>query len=90
MTFLELEIKAKDWSQLRCGCGQSGAHLADDLLRLAQQVDDDPHGARPFVGHAFSDVVLFEPAPAIVPIALAALAELRSPTVRGRFLDLLL
>ncbi|MGW4383991.1 hypothetical protein [Kitasatospora sp. NPDC004531] len=90
MTFVESEIKARNWAQLRCGCGQSGAHLADDLLRLTQRTDDDPHGARLFDGHAFDDVVLYEPAPAIVPVALAAIAELRAPAARARFLDLLL
>ncbi|MCC9309382.1 hypothetical protein LN042_20240 [Kitasatospora sp. RB6PN24] len=90
MTLVELEIGTRQWSELRCGCGQSGAHLADELLRLARREDEDPHGALGLAGHAFSDVVLFEPAPAVVGVALAALADRPSAVSRARFLDLLL
>ncbi|MET9290667.1 hypothetical protein [Streptomyces sp. NPDC003077] len=87
---IEWEISRQDWAAMRCGCGDSAEHLAPDLLRLADDraVGEEANGAG-FEEHVWSPVLLWEPAPAVTTVALAALADPIPPEVRHRFLDLL-
>ncbi|MFF9568320.1 hypothetical protein [Streptomyces sp. NPDC014685] len=89
MRLVEMEIARHDWDGMLCGCGGSAEHLARDLLQLA---DGEPgRGLDHFhlEAHVWSAAVLWEPAPAVASVALAALADDAAPTVRERFLDLL-
>ncbi|MET9171494.1 hypothetical protein [Streptomyces misionensis] len=79
------ETALHDWAGMRCGCGGSAAHLADDLTAVAAAGS----GAEPDVGlegHVWSPVTLWEPAPAVVSVALAALADDVTPVAREWFL----
>lgn len=86
---VEREIARQDWKSMRCGCGGSAEHLARDMLALAGRGHRQEPGHAGFEGHVWSPVVLWEPAPAVTSVALAALADDVAPTVREWFLDLL-
>ncbi|MFD5746107.1 hypothetical protein [Streptomyces sp. NPDC127033] len=85
----ELEIARQPWQDMVCGCGDSAEHLAQDLLRLAGRGPGQEPGQASLEGHIWSPVILWEPAPAVASVALAALADGIAPAARGRFLDLL-
>ena len=90
MRLVKLEVDRYDWAQLRCGCGQSGEHVAERLLEVAMT---PPGGDLDFDwldGHIADSVVLYEPAVPAVSVALAALADDVSPAGRFAFLELLL
>ncbi|OPC78039.1 hypothetical protein B4N89_38140 [Embleya scabrispora] len=89
MGLVEMETARYDWKAMSCGCGDTAEHLAPDLLRLAGA--DPGREPRPvdFEEHVWSPVVLWEPAPAVTSVALAALADDVAPTAREWFLDLL-
>lgn len=72
-----------------CGCGGSAEHLAWDLLELAGSGSRQKPSIVSLEEHAWSPVVLWEPAPAVTSVALAALADDLAPTAREWFLDLL-
>ncbi|MYS22488.1 hypothetical protein GA0115240_142141 [Streptomyces sp. DvalAA-14] len=89
MGLIEMEIAGQDWTGMLCGCGSSAEHVALDLLRLAGR---GPLGEPSHVSledHVWSPAVLWEPAPAVTSVTLAALADEVAPTVRTSFLDLL-
>lgn len=77
-----------------CGCGASAEHLARDLLQVAGWgAREEAGGVRQEASHVsleehvWSPVVLWEPAPAVASVALAALADDVAPTAREWFLD---
>lgn len=90
MDVVEAEIAGQDWSSLRCGCGASARHLADDLLRLARAERTDDVECDVLGGHVMRPSVLLEPALPVVSVALAALADQTAPSVRFTFLEMLL
>ncbi|MFI0896622.1 hypothetical protein [Streptomyces sp. NPDC020983] len=89
MRLIEMEIARQDWKGMQCGCGNTAEHLAGYLLQLAGL---GPEG-RPihvsFEEHVWSPAALWEPAPAVTSVALAALADDVAPIARVLFLDLL-
>ncbi|MBK3644765.1 hypothetical protein [Streptomyces sp. MBT33] len=89
MRLVEMEIARQDWAATLCGCGGSAEHLAGDLLQLAGggSLHEPCHVS--LEDHVWSAVVLWEPAPAVTSVALAALADDVAPTAREWFLDLL-
>lgn len=84
-----MEIAGHDWAGMLCGCGDSAEHLAQDLLRLAGRGPWQEPQHVSFEEHVWSPVVLWEPAPAVTSVALAALADDLAPKAREWFLDLL-
>ncbi|WP_427164078.1 hypothetical protein ACQF4J_00035 [Streptomyces sp. C1-1] len=89
MRGVEREIARQDWTGMRCGCGGSAEHLAGDLLQLAGRGPGHQPCHVSLEDHVWSAVVLWEPAPAVTSVALAALADGVAPPAREWFLDLL-
>ncbi|MGW3178845.1 hypothetical protein ACWDD9_06250 [Kitasatospora sp. NPDC001119] len=89
MRLVETETARQDWKGMLCGCGGSAEHLARDLLRLAGGGSGAEPGQVDLEWHVWSPVVLWEPAPAVASVALAALADDVAPAARARFLQLL-
>ncbi|MFI1972084.1 hypothetical protein [Streptomyces cinnamoneus] len=89
MQLVEMEIARQDWKGMLCGCGGSAEHLARDLLRLAGggALREPSHVS--LEEHVWSPAVLWEPAPAVTSVALAALADDVALAGREWFLDLL-
>ncbi|MEU9576553.1 hypothetical protein [Streptomyces chilikensis] len=85
---IEREIARYDWGGMLCGCGDSAEHVARDLLRTA-----DGHGPEPaedgLEQHVWCSTHLWEPAPAVAAVALAALTEELPDPARAWYLDLL-
>ncbi|CAM5418769.1 hypothetical protein [Streptomyces aurantiogriseus] len=84
-----LELRRHDWSALRCGCGQSGAHLTEAFRRLL-----DARSTQETIGHTLENhlevqSMLFEVAPHAVPVMLTALGEDLHDSVRRHFLGML-
>ncbi|WP_338703311.1 hypothetical protein V2W30_38870 [Streptomyces sp. Q6] len=86
---MEMEIARHDWTGMRCGCGDTAAHLVAELLQLTEDGDERASVQAGLEHHVWSSVVLWEPALAVTSVALAALAEDLEPAARLRFLDLL-
>ncbi|MEU9802485.1 hypothetical protein [Streptomyces sp. NPDC051000] len=86
---IEMEIARHDWGAMLCGCGGSAEHLAEDLLRLAGRGPSREPSHVSFEEHVWCPAILWEPAPAVTSVALAALADDVAPRARGWFLDLL-
>ncbi|MFD8783601.1 hypothetical protein [Kitasatospora sp. NPDC059599] len=89
MRLVEMEIARQDWKGMLCGCGDSAEHLARDLLQLAGRGPLQRPCHVSLEEHVWSPTVLWEPAPAVTSVALAALADDVAPTARAWFLDLL-
>ncbi|MEV7863690.1 hypothetical protein AB0O86_34085 [Streptomyces hirsutus] len=89
MRLIEMEITRQDWKSMLCGCGGSAEHLARDLLQLAGKGPLQRPSHVSLEEHVWSPVILWEPAPAVTSVALAALADDVAPTAREWFLDLL-
>ncbi|MFE3598447.1 hypothetical protein [Streptomyces sp. NPDC059142] len=89
MGLVETEIAGHDWKGMLCGCGDSAEHVALDLLRLAGRGPLREPGAVSLEEHVWSPATLWEPAPAVTSVALAALADDVTPRSRDRFLELL-
>ncbi|WP_030689998.1 hypothetical protein [Streptomyces globisporus] len=89
MRLIEMEIARQDWKGMLCGCGNSAEHLARDLMQLAGRGPEQRPIHVSLEGHVWSPPVLWEPAPAVTSVALAALADKVAPPARTWFLDLL-
>lgn len=89
MGLVEREIAGQDWKSMLCGCGASAEHLAQDLLQLAGRGSLPRPSHVSLEYHVWSSPVLWEPAPAVTAVALAALADEISPKARNEFLELL-
>ncbi|MEU1232297.1 hypothetical protein [Streptomyces sp. NPDC005828] len=89
MRLIEMEIARQDWKGMLCGCGNTAEHLAEYLLQLAGHGPEQRPIHVSFEGHVWSPAALWEPAPAVTSVALAALADDVAPTSRGWFLELL-
>ncbi|MFE0330022.1 hypothetical protein ACFW08_25160 [Streptomyces sp. NPDC058960] len=84
-----LELRRHDWSALRCGCGQSGAHLAESFSRLLEARSRQETIGHTLENHLEVQSMLFEVAPHAVPVMLTALGEDLHDSVRGHFLGML-
>ncbi|SEB64127.1 hypothetical protein [Streptomyces sp. TLI_105] len=89
MRLIEMEIARQDWKSMLCGCGDSAEHLAGYLMQLAGRGPEQRPIHVSLEGHVWSPAVLWEPAPAVTSVALAALADETAPPARTWFLDLL-
>ncbi|WP_418955477.1 hypothetical protein [Streptomyces tritici] len=90
MRRVEREIAGHDWPGMLCGCGGPADHVARDLLALAGSGSAREPRLVSLEEHVWSPVVLWEPAPAVTSVALAALADGEVPlAAREWFLDLL-
>ncbi|GII88354.1 hypothetical protein Ssi03_63440 [Sphaerisporangium siamense] len=89
MNLVKLEIERHRWDEMQCGCDRSAAHVATDLLRLAQG-GERGFDVETLDGHVYISSVLFEPSVPTVSVALAALADDISPDARQGFLEVLL
>ncbi|CAL9412007.1 hypothetical protein SUDANB106_01688 [Streptomyces sp. enrichment culture] len=85
----QVEAARHDWSALRCGCGETGAHLPRtfDWLMSARAPGEVTECL--LSGHLEEQSMLFRVAPSAVPVILAALAEEPPRFVRGRLLSVL-
>ncbi|MGW4896325.1 hypothetical protein ACWEQL_29335 [Kitasatospora sp. NPDC004240] len=89
MRLVEMEMARQDWKSMLCGCGGPAEHLAHDLMEVVGGGSQQELRHVSLEEHVWSPVVLWEPAPAVTSVALAALADDVAPTVREWFLDLL-
>ncbi|MFJ3902899.1 hypothetical protein [Streptomyces sp. NPDC090025] len=89
MNLIEREIARQDWQSMRCGCGDTAEHLAGDLRQLAGRGPEQRPVHVSLEEHVWSPATLWEPAPAVTSVALAALADELAPLARGWFLELL-
>ncbi|MEU1784167.1 hypothetical protein ABZ545_32530 [Streptomyces abikoensis] len=89
MRLVEMEVARRDWKSMLCGCGSSAEHLARDLLNLAGSGYRQEATRVSLEQHVWSPAVLWEPAPAVTSVALAALADGLALTAREWFLELL-
>ncbi|MFJ9929914.1 hypothetical protein ACIRU5_28275 [Streptomyces misionensis] len=85
MRLIAMEAARHDWAGMRCGCGGFAGHLAGDLTAVAA-AGPGPEPDVGLEGHVWSPATLWEPAPAVVSVALAALADDVAPVVREWFL----
>ncbi|WP_151770699.1 hypothetical protein [Streptomyces abyssomicinicus] len=95
MRLIDVESARHDWSGMLCGCGGTAEHVAEDLRRPPGGPGRESAGAEveAEVGleqHVWCPTHLWEPAPAVTSVALAALAEDLAAPARLWFLDLLL
>jgi hypothetical protein len=90
MDIVRIEVAGHDWKSVRCGCGRSGEHLGNDLVRLARAETEADAERIALEGHVWQPSVVFEPALPVVAVALAALADRTSPAARVVFLETLL
>jgi hypothetical protein len=84
-----LELRRHDWAALRCGCGQSGAHLTETFRRLLDARSTQETVGYTLENHLEVQSMLFEVAPHAVPVMLTALGEDLHDSVRGHFLGML-
>ncbi|MGW2517194.1 hypothetical protein ACWC09_09195 [Streptomyces sp. NPDC001617] len=89
MPLIDLEIGRYDWSGLRCGCGKSAVHLADDLMRLAGAQTREEASALRIDDHAMIQSFPQEPAVPVAAVLMAALAGDLSLGARTQCLELL-
>ncbi|MFD4562147.1 hypothetical protein ACFWP5_48950 [Streptomyces sp. NPDC058469] len=90
MGFIDVEVSRYDWSALRCGCGKTAEHLADDLLRLAAAQSREEAQALRIEDHALIQSFPQEPAVPVTSVLMAALAGDLSDGARIQCLDLLI
>lgn len=85
-----VELERHDWSQFRCGCGETAAHVPETFRRLLEaKTPQDAVGYR-LDGHLEIQSMLFEAAVPAVPVILAALTEELAQFARSHFLVTLL
>ncbi|BAU88298.1 hypothetical protein SLA_7432 [Streptomyces laurentii] len=89
MNLIDLEIARHDWRNMPCGCGDSAEHLPGDLLRLAERGPAQGPVETGLEEHVWSVRGLWDPAPAVTAVALAALADETPPHARLLYLDVL-
>ncbi|GAA3809096.1 hypothetical protein [Amycolatopsis tucumanensis] len=83
------ELARHDWGRLRCGCGQSGAHLPGTFETILEAAEPrEALGAR-LDNHLEISGNLFEVAVPAVEVILAALAGPLPDFARVEFLDML-
>lgn len=85
-----VELERRDWSQFRCGCGETAAHVPETFRRLLEaKSPEDAVGYR-LDGHLEIQAMLFEAAVPAVPVILAALTGELAQFARSHFLVTLL
>ncbi|MFE7414824.1 hypothetical protein [Streptomyces laurentii] len=89
MNLVDLEIARHDWRNIPCGCGESAEHLPADLRRLTEPGPAQGPIETGLEDHAWSVRGLWDPAPAVTSVVLAALADERTPYARLPCLDVL-
>ncbi|OXM74146.1 MULTISPECIES: hypothetical protein [Amycolatopsis] len=83
------ELARHDWGRLRCGCGESGAHLPGTFETILEAAEPrEALGAR-LDNHLEISGNLFEVAVPAVEVILAALAGPLSDFARVELLDML-
>jgi hypothetical protein len=86
LELVELEVQRYDWAAMRCGCGRSAGHLADDLVALAQGKGD-----LDLVDHVVGPgEILVEPSLPTLAVSLAAIAAGVAGRARADFFHLVL
>jgi hypothetical protein len=90
MRLIDAEIGRYDWSALRCGCGKTAEHLADDLRRLAAAQSREEARALRIDDHAMVQSFPREPAVSVTSVLMAAPASDLSHVARIQCLDLLI
>ncbi|WP_329494405.1 hypothetical protein [Kitasatospora herbaricolor] len=90
MKIVEIEVDQYRWTELRCGCGVSAAHVAAELRQLVASTEDNEFDIEKLDGHILIPSVLLEPSVPTVSVILAALSDDISPSARESCLQLLL
>lgn len=82
-----IQAERIDWASLRCGCGNTGAHIPETFARLL--VAGTPHemADASLEGHVYVQSLLFEVAVPVTSMIVAALSEGTSEAVHNRLLD---
>ncbi|MET8411784.1 hypothetical protein ABZV34_27435 [Streptomyces sp. NPDC005195] len=85
-----IEAQRIDWSSLRCGCGETGAHIPEVFARLLQARTPSEIADATLDGHINVQSLLFEVAVPVTSLIAAALQEDLPEAVRVQLLDHLL
>ena len=83
---VQAELGRFDWSNLRCGCGNTAGHMPETFKQIA--VAESPSDMRGYSlgGHLELETNLFEAAVPAVDVLLAALAGPLSDFARDQFI----
>ncbi|GHI90486.1 hypothetical protein Sxan_78500 [Streptomyces xanthophaeus] len=84
-----VELERHDWASLRCGCGDSGAHIPSSFTALLEARTQAETIGYTLDGHLERNAMLFQVAPYATPVILAALAEDLPPFTRSHLLNIL-
>ncbi|MFI6659934.1 hypothetical protein ACIBL8_30875 [Streptomyces sp. NPDC050523] len=85
-----IQAERVDWGSLRCGCGETGAHIPDTFTRLLEAGTSSEIAGSTLEGHINVQSLLFEVAIPVTSLIVAALQEDLSEAVRLELLDHLL
>ncbi|MEV7526390.1 hypothetical protein [Streptomyces sp. NPDC091371] len=84
-----IELERHDWASLRCGCGNSAAHIPSSFTALLEARTLEETIGYTLDGHLEREAMLFQVAPYATPVILAALAEDLPPFTRSHLLNIL-
>ena len=85
-----IQAERVDWGSLRCGCGETGAHMPGTFARLLEAGTSSEIAESTLEGHINIQSLLFEVAIPVTSLIVAALQEGLSEAVRLEMLDHLL
>ncbi|MEU2285467.1 hypothetical protein ABZ614_26640 [Streptomyces sp. NPDC013178] len=85
-----IQAERVDWNSLRCGCGETGAHVPETFARLLEARTPGEITEATLDGHINVQSLLFEVAIPVTSLIVAALQEDLPEAVRVRLLDDLL
>ncbi|MFG2944580.1 hypothetical protein [Streptomyces adustus] len=85
-----IQAERVDWASLRCGCGETGAHVPETFARLLEAGSPAEIAEATLEGHINIQSLLFEVAVPVTSLIAAALQEDLAEPVRLRLLNDLL
>ncbi|MET8102371.1 hypothetical protein ABZV29_39020 [Streptomyces sp. NPDC005236] len=85
-----IQAERIDWHSLRCGCGETAAHIPETFARLLEARTPSEIAEATLDGHINIQSLLFEVAIAVTSLIAAALQEDLPEAVRVQLLDHLL
>ncbi|MFI2765538.1 hypothetical protein ACH5A3_43185 [Streptomyces echinatus] len=82
-----IQAQRVDWASLRCGCGNTGAHIPETFASLLVASTPQELADASLEGHVYIQSLLFEVAVPVTSMIVAALGEETSEAVHIRLLD---
>lgn len=82
-----IQAERVDWASLRCGCGETGAHIPETFTNLLDASTPEEMAKASLEGHAHIQSLLFEVAVPVTSMIMAALVEETSEAIHVRLLD---